>query len=216
MARAVVGDRFVDLVADQHQVVTDDDVANGTQFVFAQHRADRIPGRIQQQHSWGGGHCRLDRLRPKREAAMFDGRSHRTNPAAAEQNRWLIRVVDRVGQQHLVAFVQKGSERRVNAECGPGGDEDFRVGVVREPVVASQLGGDSLAQRLLTAVVRIARAASFHRCRRRLDDVRRRVEVRFAAHQRNDRASARLCLPDLGQNRVDGSRFEQRGAAREM
>ena len=85
-----------------------------------------------------------------------------------------------------------------------------------EPVVARQLGRDRLAQRLLAAIVRIPRAARLHRRRRRVDDVRRRVEVRLAAHQRDDRASARLHLADLGQDRVDGGRFEQRGAAREM
>ena len=58
---------------------------------------------------------------------LLDRRSHGPDPAAAEQDRRLVGVVDRVGQQHLVALVQERGERRVNAERRAGGDEDLRV-----------------------------------------------------------------------------------------
>jgi hypothetical protein len=40
--------------------------------------------------------------------------------------------------------------------------------------------------------------------------VSRRIEVRLAAHQRDNRLAACLSLPDLGENGVDGGGPEER------
>ena len=126
--------------------------------------------------------------------------------AAGERDRRVVGVVDRVGQQDLVAVADQRRQRAGQAERGPGRGENFRAGVVGHAVVARELRRHRLAEAQLAAVVRIAGAAGPHRLDDRVGDVSRRPEVGLAAHQRDDgcagawtrRTSARMALTAVG------------------
>ena len=95
----------------------------------------------------------------------------------------MIRVVDWVGQQHLVAVADERRQRAGQAERGAGGGENLGRRVVCDAVVARQLGGDGLTKAQLAAVVRVAGAAGPHGLDDRVADVLGRAEVGLAAHE---------------------------------
>ena len=90
------------------------------------------------------------------EPAVADRGRDAHGPAAPEGDRRGVGVVDRVGQQDVVARLDQGGQGGAEAEGGPVGDEDLAVGVVGQAVVAGQPLGHRLAQARLALVVRIA------------------------------------------------------------
>jgi hypothetical protein len=97
------------------------------------------------------------------EAVLDDGRAHGSRPPAGERDGRVVGVVDRVGQQHFVAVADDRGQRAGQAERGAGRGQDFGARVVRDAVVARQLGRHRFAEPDLAAVVGIGRAAGPHR-----------------------------------------------------
>jgi hypothetical protein len=69
-------------------------------------------------------------------------------------------------------------------------------------LIAKQLGGDGLAERWLTLVVGVSRAAAPQRLFGGFDNVRRRGRIGLPAHERNGRFPARLIFTNLLQDAI--------------
>ena len=83
MAMRVVGDRLVNLVADDRQLVADHKFSNVAELGRAQHGSDRVPRRIEQQEPGRRRNCRLERLPGQTETAGGERRTDVTDAAAA-------------------------------------------------------------------------------------------------------------------------------------
>ena len=83
---AVIGDCFVDLVADERQVCGAEDLADRSQFRFSEHGTYRIPRCVQQQRPRCGVQRRFQRFEVERETALqFVCYSARTRVAPARR-----------------------------------------------------------------------------------------------------------------------------------
>ena len=163
MPLVLVDDRFVDLVAEQQQVVADDEVGDVPQLRFAEHRADRVPRRIQHQRPRSWRHRRLERVAREDEAVLHEGRADTLNDAAGQPDRRLIGVIHGIRQQDAVAVGNRRHQGRLDAKRRAGGDEDLGRRVVVEAVVSRQLQRDGVAQAFFAAVVRVGGPARFER-----------------------------------------------------
>ena len=65
----------------------------------------------------------------------------------------MVCVVNRIGDEHLVAVVEQREQRRMNTERGPCRDEDLGTGIVGDVILSGQLIGYGLTQHDLPAVV---------------------------------------------------------------
>ncbi|HVP69793.1 MAG TPA: hypothetical protein VMS45_00635 [Gemmatimonadaceae bacterium] len=113
--------------------------------------------------------------------------------------------------QHFIAGREQPLEReeeRVRAAVR----HDDVVGFGGEPVLAAQLLDQRLAQLQRAARVRIVRLARACRGGERLDDVRRRVEIRLAALQMHDLLAGGLAGAGGGHHLAEFRGHAQHGA----
>ncbi len=205
---AVVDQRLINLVAE-HEVIPEfvrREIHDVDQLLAGQDRADRVPGRVEQDDVPVGDPAGLELIAPQGESSIADlGRDGR-RLAAPELDRPGIGVVDGIGQQDVVVSRHERAQGGMETQRGAVGDEDLAIGVIREPLLAPQLLGDGPAERRLAAVVGITGAAVAHRADRRLDDVRWRRRIGLAPHQRDQRTPLGLQLPHGLQRPVHGRR----------
>ena len=198
-----ISDRLVDLVADQHHVPAFTEMSDPLQFRRREHRAHRIPRRIQNQRLHRRSPRPLQRFHRQHEPPVLNLRPHRPNHPARQPDRRLIRVVDRIRQQHLIPFAQQRLQRGIDPKGRAGRGQNLGAGVELEVVIPLQLPRHRLAKTLLAAIIRIPRAPVPQRPRARLHNMRRCGQIRLAAHQRDKLAALRLKLPHFGENGVD-------------
>ncbi len=116
----------------------------------------------------------------------------------------MVGVVNGVGQEDIVAFVDQCSECGFDAEGGSGCREDFGCGIVAQSVIALELHGNRIAEAFFAEVVWIPRATGAHGFVASFDDVRRSGQVGLAAHQGHDVAALGLQGSHLRGNVVHG------------
>src|SRR5262245_25221598 len=150
----------------------------------------------------------------ERKSAIANLGWHGDGSPAPDFDRRAVSVVNRIRQQHTVAGLQQGAERRIYSAGGAIRNEYLGVGVVRKALVTLQLFGNRLPQDRFALVVRIAGAAVAQRLDAGFDDVRRRRRVGLAAYQRNQCAAFGLKLPGFRKDAIDGGGSERGNSLR--
>ena len=120
---------------------------------------------------------------------LVGGDRHRY--AAREHDAWHVRDVRGVGDDHLVAVVERGAQREIDGFRNTDGDEDLALRVV--PNAAQLLGvvADCLTQWTNAVVRRVFRLPVLDRPDRGLAEAVRRDEVRFTDAERDDAFGSR-------------------------
>ena len=135
---------------------------------------------------------------------------HGTARRARQTDRRLIGVVDRIGNQDLVPGSSSVMSGCVDAESRPVGDQDLGGRIISQAVVPRSLSATASRSRL-AAIVRIRRSSGLSSARCAASTMCGGVaKVGLAAHQRDELPPLRLQRADLGQDRVDRGRFQQR------
>ena len=136
MTVGFVGDRFVDLVADEHQIVTVEEFSDRFRLRLRSTVPTGFHGVLSNNTRRGGSSRRLQRLDVELKSSILQLPA-RLRIAACQPDRRLVGIVNRIRHQHFIAIVQQRRQRRVDAEGGAGGDEDLRVRIVAESLSRS-------------------------------------------------------------------------------
>ena len=205
---ALVGDALVDFVADEDKVAAFGEVSDGGQFGGGEDRAYRVPGGVEDKNLCAGSPCRFEGFGVEVKASVFEAASDGGGAASGHADGGLVGVVDGVGQEHGIAFIEEGHEGGVDAKGGSVGDENFGGGVVSEVVFAVEFFGDGFAEGDFASVVGVAGASLLEGLNCCFDDVGGGGEIGFAAHEGDGGVTLGVEGADLAQDGVDGRRFE--------
>ncbi len=140
-----VDEAVVDLVAVDEQVVLVGDAGDGVELGAVEHRAGRIV-RVAEEDALRPRRDRgLDHLRRDAEVGVVGG-ADADRLAAGELDARGVGDEARLVVDDLVARVDRGAQRGVDALRGADGDEDLGARVVLDSVSVSQVGTDELPQ----------------------------------------------------------------------
>ena len=181
---APVHQAVVDLVRVHEQVVPLRELGDALDVARLEHPAGRVVREAQQDRPRPRGDRALDVLGPKPEVVCFV-RRHRDRDGASQDDARHVRDVAGIGEDDLVALVERRAHREIDGFGDADRDEDLAGGVVPDAAEPRGVLADRLAQ-LEDAVVRgVLRAALADRADRRLAEALGRHEVGLSDAQRN-------------------------------
>jgi hypothetical protein len=181
VAGAIEHDVLVDLVAEQDDVGTAQEVDERLHVVGAEHRAGRVVRTVDHQHPRARGDRGTYRVPVRREAERIQRDMHRLR--AGQVDRRFVAVVAGVEDDHLVAGPNDGMDRIEDRLGGAAGDRDLAVGIGSPAIAAFGLAGDRLAQRGHAAHHRVLVVAGLHRPGQCIDQAPGHREIRKALAQ---------------------------------
>jgi hypothetical protein len=137
---------LVHLVGDHHDLPLDSEVGDERHLLSGEHLAGRVV-RCVQQHRLGARRDRRTKLLGI-ERIVRRPQGDRADDAAGHRDTRLIAVVHRLEHHHFVAGINQTEQSTGEGLGGAGGDKDFAVRVVRQPVEALLMAGHSVTQHL--------------------------------------------------------------------
>jgi hypothetical protein len=159
--RAVEDQRFIDLVAQDPQVMRPGHGADGADVVAGEHRAGGVVRRIEKDHPRGRRHRARHVGGVEPEAAVLPQR-HRHGDGAGGAHQAVVGGVAGVGHQHFVAGFHQRRQQQVQRALRARHPDEL-VGAHRAAAAGAVLGGQGLQHRRLAPAVGIAGAAGLQR-----------------------------------------------------
>ncbi len=182
----------VDLVGDDGHVVLDGEVAHGLHGIVGVHRPGRVRGSVHDEHLGLVAHGFGEVLERGFEREVVSSEVDPREVAPREFHHRLVGHPRRVQQDDLVAGPDERLDRLVEGLLAPGRDDEV-LRAVAEATVA-EVVGDGLPECRDPVGGGVAVVAGVECVLRGVDDVRGRLEVRFADAQVDDVHSLRLQL----------------------
>src|SRR5438552_5125113 len=180
-----VDEAVVDLVGVDEEVVLFGELCQTLQVVLGQDRARRVVRETEQDRTRARRYSALDVLGPQTEGVLLLGR-HRHRDTAGEHDPRDVGHIRRIGNDHLIAVVERRAQREVDRLRNADGDEDLALGVVSDAPKLLGVIADCLTQRTDAVVGGVFRLPVLYRADRRLAKALRRDEIRLADAERDD------------------------------
>ena len=184
------------------------------QFPKGVHRAGRVARAVDHHHS-GFWRDRRFQLRGGHPEALLDARLHDHRLAFGDEHDVGIGYPVRRGNDHLVAGVDHRQREVEETLLAAAGNQDLLRRVV-QPVVALELRDDGLFERRRAADGGVFGEALVDRADRRVLDMLRCIEIRFARAQPDDVFAFRFQLRRTGGHGESGGRLDGLYASREF
>ncbi len=145
MLRSVEDKVLVDLVGDDEQVVLDGQSGDGFELGSREDLAAWVRRRVEDDAArsrGNGGSKSVDVERPTGLGELNRGCVHAQGAQRAQ-----VIAVKGLEEDHFVARIEERHAGGLESSSRAGSDQDFRVRIGGDAVVASEPGGDGLAQR---------------------------------------------------------------------